>query len=488
MVLKSNNMKRTLLFTICGALALAFSSCASDEGNYDYTSIPQPEIQGVEKTYSIEQGETLEINPDITLPQGSSESDYDYMWFIFRANSTAIPDTLSREKNLKAPIELSPNEYDLVFRTINKETGLFVQTKSTVNVANSYSNGLAVLSDVEGYSNLAFINVIDKVTENAYETINGRKGGKGPIGIFYMGGDGTQKMLTISTEDSCYALEPISMKYLCNFNKEMFYFPSSPGKMQGFAIDSWHFTEYAVVDGNVYKRQFWDEKPIIKFNTKMGGDYKASPYMFANDNYEFIYDMKGRRFMYDAYYDWGPLVSTPDGYFDATDMKMDLIWGTCYMPNGEDAEVRAIMRDDEGTVWGISGVKSMTWGDNYEEYVKLNPSAKVKIDKEGAENATCHALSSNDVDFMYFSVGSKIVCISMKTGNLISTYDMGETIDCMQFDTTNSPDILYVGTSDGSKAAKSGSVYYLQMKSDGSLELQKSFKHICGKVVGFTYK
>ena len=482
-------MKRTLLFTICGVMALAFSSCASDEGNYDYTSIAQPDIQGVEETYNMEQGETLEINPTVSLPQGSSDQDYDYMWFIFKTNSAALPDTLSHEKNLKATVNLAPSEYDLIYRITNKQSGLFTQAKANINVANSYSNGLAVLSDVEGYSNLAFINIIDHVTENAYETINGRKGGKGPLGIYYVGGDGTQKMLTISTEDSCYALEPISMKYLCNFNKEMFYFPSKPGKLQGFAIDSWHFTEYVVVDGNVYKRQFWDEKPVIKFNTKMGGDYKASPCMFANDNNEFIYDMKGRRFLFDNYYDWASLVGTPDNaYFDASDMKMDMIWGTCYMPNGEDAEVRAVMRDDEGTVWGISGQKSLTWGDNYEQYVKLNPTAKVKIDKEGAENATCHALSSKDVDFMYFSVGSKIVCISMKTGNLISTYDLGENIDCMQFDTNDSPDVLYVGTSDGSKAAKSGSVYYLKMKSDGSLELQKSFKNICGKVVGFTYK
>ncbi|MCI5710988.1 MAG: PKD-like family lipoprotein [Prevotella sp.] len=483
-------MKRTNILTAVSlALLSLVTSCASDDGNYDYTKLNELSIGDIETKYTIEQNSELTVSPSITGTQGFNEQDYDYKWFIYKVNSVALPDTIGKEKDLHAVITLSPGEYDLVFRAIDRSNDIFAQKKVTVNVVNSYSNGVAVLSDVDGYADLAFINSIGRVTENAYETINGRKAGKGPLGIFYTGGATSQKLLVISTQDSCFALEPISMKYMLNHNKRMFYFPSAKGVTQGFAIGSSHFSEYIVVDGGVYKRSFWDEVPLLKYETKMGGDYVASPYILANDGYVFIYDTKGKRFLFDDYNAWGELVGTPDNpYFNAADMKMDMLYGTCYKKS-DVSEVRAVMKDGDGNVYGISGQKDVTWGENYEEYVKLIPTGKVQFDKEGTDNATCYALSSQDINFMYCAVGNKIVCISMKTGNVISTYTMPEgTIDHMEFDDTDSPDILYVGTSDGSKSAKSGSVYYLQMQSDGTLSLQKSFKNICGKVVDFVYK
>ena len=44
---------------------------------------------------------------------------------------------------------------------------------------------------------------------------------------------------------------------------------------------------------------------------------------------------------------------------------------------------------------------------------------------------------------------------------------------------------MYVGASNGSKSANSGSVYVLRMSTNGQLSLEKSYKNICGKIVDF---
>lgn len=79
----------------------------------------------------------------------------------------------------------------------------------------------------------------------------------------------------------------------------------------------------------------------------------------------------------------------------------------------------------------------------------------------------------------------------MQGGSVIAEFDgfaSGEQVDYMEFDRTENPTRLYVGVSDGSGNAKSGSIYYLQMKSDGSLEKEAYFEKVCGKVVDFEYK
>lgn len=58
----------------------------------------------------------------------------------------------------------------------------------------------------------------------------------------------------------------------------------------------------------------------------------------------------------------------------------------------------------------------------------------------------------------------------------------------MEFDRTENTDRLWVGVSDGSGTAESGSIYFLKMASDGSLTEEVHFENVCGKVVDFEYK
>ena len=68
--------------------------------------------------------------------------------------------TLSLEKNLDTEITCIPGDYSLVFKVMDKETGITYTTEyaTSVTVINSYSKGMMALSsDIRGGSSASTI-------------------------------------------------------------------------------------------------------------------------------------------------------------------------------------------------------------------------------------------------------------------------------------------------------------------------------------------
>ncbi len=90
-------------------------SCYEDKSNYDYVSVSDIVIEGLEDTYSkITLVDTLKINPQITSSYTENELEYFWILQLGADNKNADGfDTISREKNLSYFIIESPGTYDL---------------------------------------------------------------------------------------------------------------------------------------------------------------------------------------------------------------------------------------------------------------------------------------------------------------------------------------------------------------------------------------
>lgn len=491
-----NNLYRRVLQTgllSCSMILVssAFVSCADDEGNYDYTEVNQLNITGIEDRYEVEQFSDFSISPTVTGSLSFNESDYSYMWFIYRYNSKEKPDTVSYEKNLNVEIAKAPaTNYALVFQVTDNVTGRVAYKRSNLTVVNTYSKGLAILSDVEGMAQVSFINSLDNITENAFEAVNGRPAGRGPIGIWLAGrNSNSDQMIVISTEDSVLCCNNIDFSYTMNF-QDMFFFPSSPGRLEAIMHGSYAFDEYAVVDGKVFKRDIyvWSDatNTLPKFTTYLPAPGRIAPYNFFRDNITgYFYDVENKRFVYDNYSNLEPLSQGyGNEYWDACDVGMDIVWGDVVLVDGQSL-LRTVMRDASGKCYLLWGIKGSDFDmETYDSWNFIVPSGKREITGDMA-NAKVFAISSVDANYLYYAVGNKITCVSVITGNVISEFTVdGGNVDCMEFDVTDNSK-MYVGASNGSKSANSGSVYILQMASNGQLTVQRSYKNICGKIVDF---
>ena len=473
-----------------GLLLWAIGSCTEDKGNYDYTRLNDLTIGGFEKSYTVEQSERLSIAADIKGTEGFDASRYDYLWYAWRVNNAADPDTLSHEKDLDVEVGIAVGNYNLRYLVTDKETGVYYKMEADLNVVNSYSSGVVALSSVDGKANVTFINAVNRVTENAYQTVNGEVAGTRPVGIFYTGGsEDVIGTLIVATEDGSKVVNPSDFSEMMPFS-DFFYITPENQVMQKLCKSNWGYDEYVIVSGRIYNRRIaFVDNLFEKYDPEMKGDYEAAPFSMYESGDFFFYDQKGKRFLYASSYESPIPVEKPtSGDFDPTEMKAEMTYGIAF---GEDA--RDVMDGDDGQRFVIACNKNTSYNDDYsEKYLRVVPLRKLVINHPGFAEAKTFAVSSQEIDYLYYAAGNKIVCVGMQGGSVIAEFDgfaPGEQVDYMEFDRTEeNPNRLYVGVSDGSGTAKSGSIYYLRMNSDGSLEKEAYFKNVCGKVVDFEYK
>jgi len=475
---------------IIGCLLLAAASaCTEDKGNYDYTPLNDLTVGGIKEEYTVEVSDRLQIPVTIRAVENFDAGRYDYLWYAWRVNNNAAPDTLSHEKDLDVEVKIGVGEYVMRYVVTDKETGVYYMTQTDLNVINSYSKGVVTLSSVNGNANVTFINALGRVTENAYEAMNGEVAGTRPSGIFYTGGsEDVRGTVVIATAEGSKVTDPSDFSVLMDFS-DFFYFTPGNEVMQCLCKSDWGYDEYVIVDGRVYNRRLsFVDNIFQKYDPQIKGDYEAAPFSMYESNDAFFYDQKGKRFIFNDYGKMVAVMKPAAGDFDPTDMKATMIYGAAF---GDDA--RAVMEGDDGERFVIAVTKNTGYNEDYSErYIRVIPQRKLTIDRTDFADAACFAVSSADIDFLYYGAGNKIVCVGMNGGSVIAEFAgfaAGEQIDYMEFDRTeDNPTRLYVGVSDGSGTAKSGSVYYLKMNTDGSLEKEAYFEKVCGKVVDFEYK
>lgn len=479
-------MKRIRLITYVLSVLYAWA-CTEDKGNYNYTKLNDIVISGIDKEYVVEQFSPLNIPVTITGAENNFNEDrYEYLWYLWMVNnSDTNPDTLSYEKDLELDaVSVRIGEHALRYVVKDKETGLIYTARTNLKIINSFSEGVVALSDVEGDANVTFINLLDTVTQNVYRQVNGQSAGRNPRGIFLTGDDSSvKKMLLISTGDGTKIVEPTDFSSMLDFT-DMFYLPPSSTVVGAICRSNWGFDEYIIMEGEIYYRSLFSGGFYQKYKPKEKGDYEAAPFSVYESNRPFFYDQKGRRF---AYHDYSSVIPVEPntGAFNSADMGAIMIYGTSV-----DGDIRAVMQDDDGRRFAIAGKQEVTYDrETWETFPRVIAVRKTELNKEGADQATCFAVSTRDINYLYYAYRNRIVCCGTQSGEVLATYDFepGIVVDYMEFDRTKKTDRLFVGVSDGSGTANSGSIYYLKMDASGSLAEEKCFKNICGKVVDFEY-
>lgn len=187
-------MKKRLSFILM-SLAIILSSCIDDTGNYDYKSIPEFEITGIEEDYSVFILDNLKIEPQIA----SSSGTYSAVWFIEVEDSNAglgnydvtYADTLSHELVLDIPFKYKPGTYKLHLKVTNDETGVSQYANTSVEAVTKFSTGYYLLK----------------------ETTDGNT----EIDLHYPDGDITENIITMVTGAPLQG-KPKTLSYLNNFS------------------------------------------------------------------------------------------------------------------------------------------------------------------------------------------------------------------------------------------------------------------------------
>lgn len=168
---------RNIGYILMAAVLFLISACSMDQGNYEYITLDEPVISGLQDqdvlTFS-----RLQMTPQIDGGDFSGQ-DYDYEWKVLNQNMVSDPVVISKERDLDYTVELAPGAYVLYFTITEKETGLYWRNNVNLYVSSSLSEGWMVLCSDGGRARLDMVSkvtgqiVTDVLKENGMPQMQG---------------------------------------------------------------------------------------------------------------------------------------------------------------------------------------------------------------------------------------------------------------------------------------------------------------------------
>lgn len=156
------NKKYFIFITLVFGLLL--SSCFKDDTNYDYKTISNIEIEGLDDNYKVYSyvEEKLELNPVLK----TSYADLEYTWYMWENKESnydprdsdwdnAEKEIISTEQALSYEVNLKPGPYVLLLEVKSKSNNFTVSKRIDLEVSTTFLRGFYILKETaEGGSDL----------------------------------------------------------------------------------------------------------------------------------------------------------------------------------------------------------------------------------------------------------------------------------------------------------------------------------------------
>ena len=494
--LKSEAMKSIIYI---GLLLLTLTSCQEDKGNYTYRNINEISVTGIAATKTVTQFSILGMSPVINQTMPVSADDLEYLWYVDRGNGKI--DTLSQELNIQTPVNLYPYTYEAYFVVIQKSTGIFTKVPFKLVVESQLGQGLLVLSDLNGYANLAYWERSGEVVQDVYEKVNpGLHLGRNPYRVCYMfKGYSIPAFVTVMCHDEqggC-ALNPVDFTKFKDY-AELFYQTPDPLHPDGYGYSN-YFNYDETAFGDLYNDFIINNGQLHERSTYVGWyqpayavdqDYRLSEYTFMGMMQYIFYDNEHSQFLQKT--SWPPnsfsVVEVPEGYF----RDLYLVYAD-----------RGFAGTDYPHYYCV--FKEKTTSDHYFVEVLMSPSGFKPLKKEKIGFAVQEDMPfavSFTTSAIFYGVGNELYCYDTGNGRSVSCYNefgSGAEITALYLvpqygessqypgETVLSAVKLFVGVSLPGQE-REGSVFEFEVNLDNTLTFIRKKEHIAGKIVSMTWK
>ena len=438
-------MNKFIKYYIALLVAVLFTACAEDKGNYEYHDINEVTILGINEGETVTKVSFIDhlvIDPQITSSAGrNNENDYEYTWKMLPAGAdfdkieNIEEAVISHERKIDQLVTWEPGDYSMFFIVKDKQNGLCTTASFKLRVKSTTSEGWMVLCDDNGKARMDIIFNVDAdndlIAHNIWQASDFDPGK--PVRIIYNYNLHETAALLV-TDKSTYNLDVTDL-HAGEDNELKWRFGIPPeglrvkaSAMSQFSINNmWVIVnekdEVYALDRSVNNSMF--EFPINKVDGTT--DFKAAPFVGVSYNNQYsggygcapavLYDMTHRQFLIirnNSQYP-SPITFSGSTMFTA-ETGRDMVW----MESAKDGRIYSILRDPAdnrlyfycfelranytpGNYWWEEG--------KYEEYNIQHYYGEVLGD--GLANASM------------FAVNHQFPYIFYANGNSIYQFDMG---------------------------------------------------------------
>lgn len=498
-------MKHMRILFAC-ALAVLLTACVEDATNKDFVPVDRAKISGMEKDYIRNMGDSLVIYPGLEHSVANTGDDeYEYLWYLSTNRSMNAADTLSKEKDLKVIIKTLPGEYHLNYKVTHQVTGVFNDLRCNIRVNGTFSRGILVLAENDGYAQLNFLPQQGNFVTGVYEGVNKEKLGKNPAGVFYVNPTANKpalKEVYVLCQDAGggACLNPDNMKKRTNI-RDAFYISLADeiiGSDLYLKPKSAIMADYLLINGKVYNRSC--NMGEIRFKSELvtaNKGYKVSAWHFSNPNKAYFWDEQNRRFLVHNILNKGTLLPflPVDGNFDPNHVGLDLVCGG-FGKAGRPNYIFGLFKEPG------NGIRP-----HYVLKMSLDPTElKIGLAAQNEVDDSKHLLSASCYEIphydyfnylIFYAYGSRIYVYNADNNMTEMLYDFSTgfperdiVIDCI--DIASKTD-LRIGVRDRKLEGKQGGYALLKLTELGGLGVDLTVAPVmrfgfCDKVVDFETK
>lgn len=146
------------------------AGCYDDKGDYDYDWVTVAAVGGFEDSYTYKVGDAIVLRPTVVFrkTEGAeilsevedkfSEDEYSYFWIAQRYDEQRgiiLSDTIGRERNLDYIVDLTPNDYTVIYQICNRTAEVKWLSHFGLRVTVSAPEGWLLLEDKQGMAELS---------------------------------------------------------------------------------------------------------------------------------------------------------------------------------------------------------------------------------------------------------------------------------------------------------------------------------------------
>lgn len=334
---------------ILAFITVFYTSCKKDLGNYVYSPPSEPVVTGITNaTFAALLGDTLTINPKVTLAGADPAKDLDFQWQI--TVQEELRSAVYKGYPLKIVYNLGPGERACKLTITDKRNGLFYNFPFKITGTTQFSAGTLVLSNDNGVTKLSFVKPDKTILGNIYKSLNNDDLPINPVELYYSKPlpyqPNTKEEYWVLSNDpnkSGVVLDASTLLKRKDFASQFFSPPAviNTGYLEPFLGPVQMGTvPTGVINGKLYvgvqsTAPFADD--YGKFANEQSGDYAMSKYFTHGSSFFIGYNLKGKAF----------ITFGADGTYSGTNYKVDTA-STGFDPKNVGYDNLLFMKPTEG--------------------------------------------------------------------------------------------------------------------------------------------
>ena len=486
-------------------------SCKKDLGTYDRYELNEITLDTL-NSVEIQIGDTLQISSQIVQSLEESEENLEFAWYWYLGGYALESDTLSKERDLNfiLPLSTSLGTYTMIYKVTDKNTGLYSKRTFSVIVKAATSEGVLVLSNLDGNAELGILNTIRNYKGSLYYDANNSHPGQNPVSVGFIKTNAVPYLnaVVILCDDGNGGAITHHMDFKKTYDyKKFFFVPPSVIKPQRYynginGLDARY--DFIINNNQLHVREYrnaqrTEEKTFFKPQMQPT-NIKVSPSAIANSttllfydntNYKFVMvGVKSLQYLSTAFL---PIKISQDPQtmpFDPNNVGLELI----DMRQGWKNLGYGIFKDpSDGKLYLLHfSYASLAFNAAMSAYYK-----KEITDAPGIGTAVDYAYSILD-PYIYYAKENILYRYDLAFDKTQPIYNLDTVITNSKIDklfmryyagSTTHSSKLYLGSSEQGKTGKNGSIHVLMLDRSGSVEkIDTVYRNVSGKIVGMDYK